>query len=111
MEPFVYYTMVHHLHFKLFIFSIFSHKNKFFKELFFVAVDVQTQKCVVEINGQQVEKSIGEKWNKTEPCISYECERDEKGEPQEKFSQEYCYLRCYNVRTINKMCIQKYNYG
>lgn len=60
-------------------------------------------KCVVEFDGNQVERNIGETWNSTEVCVKHTCELNDKGEPTEKTFREYCYLSCYNVCLLNTM--------
>lgn len=56
------------------------------------------EKCIVEIDGIQVEKNVGDTWNNTiENCIKHICEIDDHGETTERTFREYCYISCHNV--------------
>lgn len=70
----------------------------FFFYLFPELDNVVSSKCSIQINGQTVEKAVGEVWSSAQDvCMKHACELAENGTAREISFQEYCFQTCYNV--------------
>lgn len=55
-------------------------------------------KCIVNIDGRMLEKTVGEVWNSpNDLCLKHTCEIAPNGIAVESTFQEYCYHKCNNV--------------